>query len=89
MDRMHGWVGRKDRRSIDTDAVVRRADGTEIPVKVTDLSDEGCRMECEREIFAIGEWIDIKISSARQVKAQVRWALGASAGVKFEIGDKS
>ena len=84
MDRMHGWVGRKDRRPIATDAVVRRADGSELSVKLADLSDEGCRIESELEPLRIGEWIEIIVSSSGRVKAQVRWALGSSAGVKFE-----
>lgn len=85
MDRMHGWVGRDDRRPIATDAVVRRADGTELRVKLADVSDAGCRIESEEEDpLRIGEWIEIALSSATQVRAQVRWALGKSAGVKFE-----
>jgi hypothetical protein len=84
MDRMHGWVGRKDRRPIATDAVVRRADGTELRVKLADLSDEGCRIEADRELLRIGEWIEIAVSASTGMKAQVRWALGTSAGVKFE-----
>lgn len=84
MDRMHGWVGRKDRRPTAAAAVVRRADGTEHPVKLTDFSDEGCRIECEDKYLSIGEWIFIEVPSAGLVKAQVRWALGPSAGVRFE-----
>lgn len=88
MDRMHGWVGRKDRRPIATDAVVRRADGTELRVKLADLSDEGCRIECDRELLRIGEWIEIAVSESNGMKAQVRWALGTSAGVKFEADEE-
>jgi hypothetical protein len=84
MDRIHGWIGRKDRRPIAADAVVRREDGTEIKVKLADFSDEGCRIECDDESLRIGEWVVIAVASAGEVKAQVRWALGTSAGVKFE-----
>jgi hypothetical protein len=89
MDRMHGWVGRKDRRPIAADALVRRADGTELCVKIADLSDEGCRIESDAEVLAIGEWIEILISSTSRMKAQVRWSLGTSAGIKFEVRDES
>ncbi|HEV2596689.1 MAG TPA: PilZ domain-containing protein [Sphingomicrobium sp.] len=89
MDRMHGWVGRKDRRPIATDAVVRRADGTELNVRLADLSDEGCRIESEPEPLRIGEWIEIVVSSSGSVKAQVRWALGTSAGAKFDAGEEA
>ena len=89
MDRMHGWVGRKDRRPIAVTAVVRREDGTEVQVKLTDVSDEGCRIECDDEVLRIGEWVEIALSDSGEVKAQVRWALGTSAGVKFEGGAKN
>lgn len=82
MDRMHGWISRKDRRPVTADAVVHRADGTRLPAKLTDISDEGCRIECDGELI-IGEWVEIAVPSAGQVAAQVRWALGSSAGVKF------
>ena len=83
MDRMHGWISRKDRRPVAAEAVVRRADGTEMPVRLTDISDEGCRLECDGGLV-IGEWVEIALPAAGQVKAQVRWALGSSAGVKFD-----
>jgi hypothetical protein len=86
---MHGWIGRKDRRSIAASAVVRREDGSEMHVKLTDFSDEGCRIETEDDGLRIGEWVEISISSAGEVKAQVRWALGTSAGVKFENAEQS
>lgn len=84
MDRMHGWVGRKDRRPVWAHAVVRRVDGSELPVKLADFSDEGCRIEYDDGGLIIGEWIEIAIPPTGLVKAQVRWALGTSAGVKFE-----
>ena len=87
MDRMHGWISRKDRRPVIADAVVRRADGSEHPVRLTDISDEGCRIEGDGQLV-IGEWVDIAVASAGQVRAQVRWALGGSAGVKFQ-GDEN
>jgi hypothetical protein len=83
MDR-HGWVERKDRRPTDVDARVRRADGSELQVKLTDLSDEGCRIESGDQALRIGEWLDIEAKSIGELKGQVRWALGGSAGVKFE-----
>ena len=54
MQRMQGWIGRKDRQSVVIDAVVHRADGSATAVKLTDVSEEGCRIEAEM-LFAIGE----------------------------------
>lgn len=87
MDRMH-WVGRKERRPLAADAVVRRADGSELHVKLSNVSDEGCRIELAHGELQIGEWIEISIPSAGEVKAQVRWALEASAGVKFQAHEE-
>ena len=82
MQRMHGWVGRKDRQSVAIDAVVHWNDGSTAPVKLTDFSDEGCRIEAEHD-FRIGERMQIDIPRMGQVKAQVRWALPGRAGAMF------
>jgi hypothetical protein len=82
VDRMQGWVGRKDREEVAIDAVVHRDDGSAAPVKLTNFSDEGCRIEAENE-FRIGERLHIAIPRMGKVKAQVRWALPGSAGAKF------
>ena len=82
MQRMHGWVGRKDRESVAIDAVVHWSDGSTAPVKLTDFSDEGCRIEADHD-FRIGERLQIASPRMGQVKAQVRWALPGSAGAKF------
>jgi hypothetical protein len=79
---MHGWIGRKDRDSVAIDAVVHRLDGTKAPVRLRNLSDQGCRIEAE-EHFRIGEKLSIAIPRMGEIKAQVRWALPGSAGAKF------
>jgi hypothetical protein len=85
MQRMHGWVGRKDRQDVEIDAVVHRADGTNAPVKLSNVSDEGCRIDSARD-FRIGERVEIAIAEVGPVKAQVRWALPGSAGARFICG---
>ena len=82
MERMQGWVGRKDRHTVKVDAVVHRPDGNTVPVKVANISDEGCRIE-STEHFGIGERITIAIPRMGSVKAQIRWSLPDSAGAKF------
>jgi hypothetical protein len=82
MERIHGWIGRKDRHTAAVDAVVHRTDGTKSPVRLTNFSDDGCRIEAEME-FRIGERLQIAIPRMGQVKAQVRWALPGNAGAKF------
>jgi hypothetical protein len=82
MERVHGWIGRKDRHTAAVDAVVHRTDGTKSPVRLTNFSDDGCRIEAEIG-FRIGERVAIAIPRMGQVKAQVRWALPGRAGAKF------
>jgi hypothetical protein len=79
---MQGWIGRKDRQPVQIDAVVHRGDGSEQSVRLTNVSDEGCRIETAGE-FRIGEQLEIAIPRFGHLKAQVRWALPGSAGAKF------
>jgi len=82
MRRMHGWVSRKDRNPVEIDAVVQRDDGSRAEVRLSDLTDEGCRIETH-DHFRIGEQLQIAIPRLGQLSAQVRWALPGSAGARF------
>ena len=79
---MHGWVGRKDRPKVEIDAVVHRIDGSKESVTLINLTIDGCRIESDGD-FRIGERVQIAIPQRGQLNAQVRWALGRSAGAKF------
>jgi hypothetical protein len=79
-----GWVGRKDRHLVEVDAVLHRSDGSKTRARLTDLSDEGCRIEADSNL-RIGERLQISMPRMGQVKAQVRWALPGSAGAKFLV----
>jgi len=80
--RVHDWVGRKDRQPVAVDAVIHRADGRTVAVRLTNISEEGCGIEGEND-FLIGEHVELVISGVGQVKAQIRWALHDSAGARF------
>lgn len=82
MRRMQGWVGRRDRHEVEIDAVVHYNDGSKAPVKLSNFSEEGCRIASEHD-FRIGERLQIAIPRMGHVKAQVRWALPGSAGARF------
>ena len=47
VQRIEGWIGRKDRDSLVLDAVVHRTDGSKSPVRLTNFSDEGCRIQAD------------------------------------------
>ena len=82
VQRMHGWIGRNDRQRVEIDALVHRDDGTTQPVKLTNLSEHGCRIEADGD-FRIGERLQIAVPRLGELKAQVRWAIAGSAGAKF------
>ena len=73
---MQGWIGRKDRFPVAIEAVVHRADGATVSVRLTDFSEEGCRMEGDD--FHIGERLRIDVPRLGMMTAQVRDA-GAAA----------
>ena len=75
-------IARKDRHPVEIDAVVLRSDGSKAPVKLTNFSDQGCRIECG-ETFHVGERLQIAIPRMGQVKAQVRWTGAGSTGARF------
>jgi hypothetical protein len=85
MQRVQGWIGRKDRFPVAIDAVVHRADGSTATVRLTDFSEEGCRMEGDD--FHIGEKVRIDVPRLGLMEAQVRWALPGSAGTRFLKAD--
>ena len=82
MQRSQGMVARRDRFPVEIEAVVYRNDGRKIPVKVSNFSDQGCRLETG-EPFRIGERLDIAVPRMGNVKAQVRWSLPGAAGTRF------
>jgi len=82
MHRGQGWIGRKDRNDIDVEATVLRDDGARVAVKLTNLSAEGCRIECD-EVFRIGEHVSIGIARIGNLRAKIRWALPGAAGTQF------
>jgi len=84
MERMQGWAGRKHRHEGAVDAIVHRSDGSKAPARLTNFSDEGCRIEAETD-FRIGERLQIAIPRMGQMKAQVRWTVPGGAGAKFVV----
>ena len=82
MEREPGWSPRNERSTVDFAGVVIRADGSSQAVRVTNISEDGCRIEGNREL-SIGEWVTLQIPGHAQWRAKVRWALSDSAGLKF------
>ena len=82
MQPAQNWARRKDRHPVEIDAIVHRTDGTKEAAKLSNFSDEGCRIEAAGD-FHIGERLQIAIPRMGHIKAQVRWAMPGSAGARF------
>ena len=80
-----GWTPRNDRKRVDLACVVHREDCSPMPVTVTDLTEEGCRIEAA-ETLRIGEQIRLEIPRLGYLTAQIRWAMEGEAGARFEPG---
>ena len=79
---MQAWARRKDRHPVEIDAVVQHTDGRKEPVRLSNFSDEGCRIESDGE-FHVGERLRISIPRMGHIKAQVRWSTPGSVGARF------
>jgi hypothetical protein len=79
---MQEWAGPRERHPVEIDAVAYRIDGTKISVRLTNFSEQGCRIDASDD-FKIGERLSIAVPRMGQLKARVRWALPGSAGAQF------
>lgn len=77
-----GQVKRHPRIRVEHEGVLIDSDGVEVPVKVTDISREGCRLITDGSPM-IGERVRLRVGRAGEVPAQVRWSLGQEAGLRF------
>ncbi|MGN6059608.1 MAG: PilZ domain-containing protein [Sphingomicrobium sp.] len=73
---------RRVRFPVEIEAMVHRSDGSKFSARVSNFSDQGCRIDTDRD-FHIGERLQIAVPRMGQVKAQVRWALPGAAGTRF------
>ena len=72
---------RSPRFGIHQDSTLVRADGTELPVVIVNISQSGFRLEMS-ETPLIGEKVMLR-GEVGDVPAQIRWALGDTAGGYF------
>lgn len=83
--RIEGWINRDDRRDIDIPAVVIRDDGTSLPVRVRNMSYEGCQLDAGT-IMRIGERVTLALPRMGEIKTQIRWATSdGMAGARFVL----
>jgi hypothetical protein len=82
VQRAKACARRRDRYPVDIDALVYRGDGARAQAKLTDFSDQGCRIQGLGG-FHIGERVQIAIPRMGHIKAQVRWIAAKTTGVRF------
>ncbi|MCJ8191841.1 PilZ domain-containing protein [Sphingomicrobium aestuariivivum] len=82
MRRKVGEVKRAKRIEVNHEGVLVASDGVESPVTVIDLSAEGCRLKTDGTPM-IGEDVRLRVGRSGDYPAQVRWALGDEAGLRF------
>jgi hypothetical protein len=77
-----GFIKRAPRVDTRFDASLVDSDGGKIPVIVTDISREGCRIETDGSL-TIGEKVQLEVPKYGSFPAQIRWAAGSEAGAVF------
>lgn len=80
---VESWVARSKRHGIDLAALMFRKDGTSRPVKLRNISYDGCLLHADGEL-AIGEKVTLALPRMGEMKAQIRWTSAAgAAGARF------
>lgn len=72
------------RRPVAMSAKVRLPGGPAEPVRITDLAEEGCCIECWGMVFNPGDSILLRPDGLEPLACEVRWTKGHRTGVKFE-----
>ena len=77
-----GSIKRAPRVDTNFEASLTDSDGGTIPVVVTDISREGCRLETDGSL-KIGEQVQLEVPKYGSFPAQVRWTAGHEASAVF------
>lgn len=86
MGREPGQVARDHRQSVDVGATVKRANGGQVDVLITDVSLGGCRVQWTETLW-IGEHLLLEAPGFAPVHARVKWSFLGAAGLEF-TGDE-
>ena len=82
MDRLPGWIDRDSREPTSFPGIVVLAEGQRLPVTMTNISAEGCQVECI-EALPIGQTVQLELAGDIKAEASVRWAILGRAGLRF------
>ena len=79
-------VPRDHRDAVAIGGIAVLSDGSQIGVRLTDMSRQGCKVESD-ETLRIGAPLVLHAGPLDGVSASVRWSLFGTAGVRFTDGD--
>lgn len=82
------WVRRANRRPTHLRGTASRPGGALVRVLLSNITYDGCHLWCEGELEK-GELLQIRVEGLSVMPAQVRWASGDRAGVKFVTGNSA
>lgn len=72
------------RHAITTPALCRMPNG-KLEAMVSNLSCHGCCLATQGELLASGQRVSLRIGGYENLSAEVRWVIGARAGVAFDL----
>lgn len=83
MARLPGFDKRAPRIDVRRPAVIINSDGVEFAVVLLNVSSAGFRLTTLGDSFHPGELVTMRVARQEELKAQIRWSLGADAGGVF------
>ncbi|WP_230281147.1 PilZ domain-containing protein [Croceicoccus sp. Ery15] len=76
---------KQERASVEGVCRYRFGGGIAVPVRISDLTEGGCRISSIPRALAIGDHISISIDTLAPLFATVKWVeSGRAAGLKFD-----
>lgn len=82
MQHRPGWIPRDERVEIQIDAVLHRSDDSTLPVRLVNMSFDGCELTAA-DTFEVGERVRIQIEGQGYIEAEMRWSSEGRSGAKF------
>lgn len=79
---------RRVRRPVSLSGCATRADGSVVELTLTDLSYDGCAVDCPTE-FVASERVRLSVNRRGSIGATVRWASANKAGLAFDCDDRA
>ena len=80
MSRARAWIDRAERDPVSVAAALVLP-GKNLPVRITNVSDDGCQIDCS-ETLPIGAAVSLRLEFV-SVAATVRWSMDGKAGLRF------